>query len=157
MRNRLTKISAAALGGVLALLLTSGGAARAATAFCSDPTLGGTFNCSNGDYSTGEAWWTFPDNSQQLFVIGTDRAVWTRWWIDSSGTWSGWTSLGGTSTNFPPVFWDGNAYYRFDGGTDTPTIVVKGTDGNPWHRTRSASGPWGGWAKGNGCSSSGGC
>jgi hypothetical protein len=45
--------------------------------------------------------WQFPNSMIQIFVIGTNGAVWTRWTLESGG-WSGWTSMGGVAIEYPP-------------------------------------------------------
>jgi hypothetical protein len=42
------QIGAVTLGGLLPLLLATGGTANASTGLCGDPTLGGTFYCTDG-------------------------------------------------------------------------------------------------------------
>lgn len=171
MRNYPAKIGAVTLGGVLPLLLAIGGTAQAATAtsgshpvaahgvtrtaspdstgFCNDPTLGGTFYCTDGDYSTGEAWWTFPNGTVEVFVVGTNRSVYTRWTIDGVGWSSGWTNMGGQSASFPPLFYEGGSLHQTSGGSYTPNLEVAGLNGgNPYHRQRQTNGTWTGWAPG---------
>lgn len=59
----------------------------------------------------------------QVFARGTDGAVWTITSTDGS-TWSGWSSLGGVTTDSPVAVgsWD---------------LFVRGTDGALWQRTPS--------------------
>jgi hypothetical protein len=134
-----------ALGGGIA----SAGTAHAASgATCHDALLGGTFFCtSSGDYTSGEAWWTFPNGTKQLFVIGTDNAVWTRW-NNTSGNWSAWTSMGGIAIRFPPQFYSQGIFLVTGSGTYTPDLTVVGTDGGVWHRERGGDGVWGAWTAG---------
>jgi hypothetical protein len=109
--------------------------------YCSDVTynLGGTFYCDPVGGDTGETWYAFPNGALQLFVIGTDNAVWTRWSNAAVTSWSGWTSMGGSATSY--VYYHGSGY--------TPTIDVVGSDNKTWyHRTRSSSGSWTGWQAG---------
>ncbi len=57
------------------------------------------------------------------FAVGTDNALWHRWWDGSN--WGGWESLGGILTSPPTVAsWAAN---RLD-------VLVKGTDNAVWHR-----------------------
>ncbi len=67
------------------------------------------------------------------FVVGTDLALWHRWWDGSN--WGGWESLGGVLTSMPvAVPWGPN---RLD-------IFAKGTDQALWHRWWDGN-AWGGW------------
>ncbi|MFH9422860.1 hypothetical protein [Streptomyces sp. NPDC017529] len=121
-------LAGAALAGVAS---PAQAAAPAASGYCHVSGLGGDYIC---EY--GEAWATFPDGSKQVFIIGSDFAVWTRW--GSGNSWSNWQSLGGGARSGVRV--DGN-------GTWTPTIGVVGNDGDRWYRHRLASGTWTGWSK----------
>ncbi len=68
-----------------------------------------------------------------IFAIGTDQALWHRWWDGSN--WGGWESLGGVLTSTPSVVcWAPN---RID-------IFANGTDNALWHRWWDGSN-WGGW------------
>jgi len=68
-----------------------------------------------------------------IFAVGTDSALWHRWWDGSS--WGGWQSLGGVLESPPKaVSWSAN---RLD-------IFVTGTNSAIWHRWWDGS-SWGGW------------
>ena len=72
-------------------------------------------------------------NRLDIFVVGTDSALWHRWWDGSS--WGGWESLGGILASTPEVIsWDTN---RLD-------VFALGTDHALWHRWWNGS-SWGGW------------
>lgn len=104
---------------------------------CTDPYfhLGGLFYC-GGPYSlTGESWYAFPNGALQVFVIGTDHAVWTRWSDPRRTRWSPWTSMGGSG--WSAVYIYANRY--------NPTIYVRGPHGGWWHRTRLNNGVWTPW------------
>ncbi|WMX43965.1 hypothetical protein [Streptomyces roseicoloratus] len=122
-------LSGAAFAGV-ASAAPAQGPASAAAAHCSVSGLGGAYIC---EY--GEAWHTFPNGTRQVFVVGTDFAVWTRF-NNTAGTWSSWQSLGGTVRS--GVWVDGS-------GTWNPTISVVGMDGERWFRHRLSSGSWTAW------------
>ena len=123
-------------------------AAPAATGFCHDPQLGGTFYCDlNLGYKSGEAVWQFPNSMIQIFVIGTNGAVWTRWTLPSGG-WAGWTSMGGVAIGWPPKFYSGGKFIQQGNGSYTPDLTVLGADNGVWHRQRSASGNWSPWQAG---------
>ncbi|MDK9500904.1 hypothetical protein QEZ40_006931 [Streptomyces katrae] len=102
----------------------------AAAGFCHVSGLGGDYIC---EY--GEAWQTFPNGTRQVFIVGTDFAVWTRY-SNTSGGWSGWESMGGTVRSGVRI--EGN-------NTWNPTISVVGMDGERWSRHRLNSGSWTGW------------
>jgi len=65
-----------------------------------------------------------PSGELDVFVRGTDNAVWHKFW-SASGGWSPWGSLGGTATSRP------GAAARPSGELD---VVVRGTDNAIWHR-----------------------
>ncbi|MCB5164952.1 hypothetical protein LG634_08935 [Streptomyces bambusae] len=58
-----------------------------ATNYCS--LGGGVYFCDYGVTS-----YPLPNGTTQEFVVGTDRAVWTRW-TNTNGQWSRWMSMGG--------------------------------------------------------------
>jgi Papain-like cysteine protease AvrRpt2/Repeat of unknown function (DUF346) len=67
------------------------------------------------------------------FAVGTDNALWHRWWDGAS--WGGWDSLGGILTSTPEsVCW----------GPDRIDVFAKGTDNGLWHRWWDGA-AWGGW------------
>jgi hypothetical protein len=67
------------------------------------------------------------------FAVGTDSALWHRWWDGSS--WGGWESLGGVLQSQPTVVsWGPN---RLD-------VFAVGSDSALWHRWWDGS-SWGGW------------
>jgi hypothetical protein len=68
-----------------------------------------------------------------IFAIGTDSAMWHRWWDGAS--WGGWESLGGIIITAPEVVsWEAN---RLD-------VFALGTNHALWHRWWDGS-SWGGW------------
>jgi hypothetical protein len=72
-------------------------------------------------------------NRLDVFGLGTDHALWHRWWDGNS--WGGWESLGGALTSAPQaVAWGPN---RLD-------IFALGQDSALWHRWWNGS-SWGGW------------
>jgi hypothetical protein len=60
----------------------------------------------------------------EVFVRGTDNALWHIWQTTPNGTWSGWASLGGVLTSDPIVA--SNADGRLE-------VFVRGTDNALWH------------------------
>jgi hypothetical protein len=72
-------------------------------------------------------------NRLDAFAVGTDHAMYHRWWNGSS--WGGWEPLGGILTSLPTaVAWGPN---RLD-------IFALGTDHAMYHRWWNGS-SWGGW------------
>ena len=70
-------------------------------------------------------------NRLDVFVRGTDNALWHKWWQNG---WSGWESLGGVLMSAPAaVSWGPN---RID-------IFVRGTDNALWHKWWNNA--WSGW------------
>ncbi|MFF4422660.1 MULTISPECIES: hypothetical protein [Streptomyces] len=122
-------LSGAALAGVTAAPAQAA-APAAAAGFCHVSGLGGDYIC---EY--GEAWMTYPAGNRQVFIIGTDFAVWTRWQY-AGGSWSDWTSMGGTVRSGVRI--EGN-------NTWNPTISIVGMDGERWSRHRLNSGSWTPW------------
>jgi hypothetical protein len=74
-------------------------------------------------------------NRLDLFVKGTDNALWHRFWDGNS--WSGWENLGGALVGGPAaVSWGPN---RLD-------VFVRGTDNAMYHRFWTGS-AWSGWER----------
>jgi len=72
-------------------------------------------------------------NRLDIFAVGTDSALWHRWWDGAS--WGGWESLGGVLTSPPEVVsW----------GTNRLDVFALGTDHALWHRWWDGT-AWGGW------------
>ncbi|MET9400730.1 hypothetical protein [Kitasatospora sp. NPDC002965] len=95
---------------------------------------GGRFLCGGG---FGETLWlaAFADGTVQLFVVGTDYAVWTRW-ENPNGSLSQWVSLGGPVAG-PVSIGAMNGYFV--------QLTAKGTDGRHWFNNRQTNGVWTGW------------
>ena len=68
-----------------------------------------------------------------LYVRGTDNALWTRWWNGSA--WSNWQSLGGQLTSDPSVV---------ASGPNQLAVFVRGTDNGLWYRAWNGT-VWSGW------------
>jgi hypothetical protein len=131
-------VVAAVIGGLLVNVST----ASAAPAWCHDPQLGGTFICDNNyGYGSGEEWQVFPDGSSEVFVVGQDFAVWTRWNVGANpGYWYPWTSLGGRSLWYASPGLAKSGEYTWH-----PTLIVEGTDYRRWYRVRHDGGGWSAW------------
>jgi hypothetical protein len=65
----------------------------------------------------------------ELFVRGTDNALWHRWQTAPNSGWSPWASLGGVLTSNIAV--GQNADGRLE-------LFVRGTDGALWHKWQGA-------------------
>ncbi len=78
------------------------------------------------------------DGRLELFVRGTDNAVWHKWQTAPNNGWSGWASLGGIITSNIAV--GNNADGRLE-------LFVRGTDNALWHMWQTAPNDgWSGWA-----------
>ncbi|MEV0533522.1 hypothetical protein [Kitasatospora sp. NPDC050463] len=107
------------------------------TPHCSNKQFGGTFLC-GGAYGEGGTYVTLRDGTSEIFVIGTDHAVWTRWTIGSSGKQSAWTSMGGYFTSKVQI--------THQSSTGAFSITARGSDYNHmWSRDRSQGGNWNAW------------
>ena len=74
-------------------------------------------------------------NSLDVFVVGTDNALWWRHYQSGSG-WGSWTSLGGRLTSSPAAVSQSSGKIN---------VFVRGTDGALWQREYS-NGAWGSWS-----------
>ncbi|HEY5183716.1 MAG TPA: hypothetical protein VIM19_02160 [Actinomycetes bacterium] len=98
-----------------------------------DPAGWGGWESLGGTLETEPAVVSWAPNRLDVFTIGTDSALWHRWWDGSS--WGGWESLGGLLESEPvAVSWAPN---RID-------VFALGTDHALWHRWWDGS-SWGGW------------
>ncbi|MFJ9648894.1 hypothetical protein ACWEPM_33810 [Streptomyces sp. NPDC004244] len=131
-RSALAATALALAGAALTAGTANAAPAPAASGYCHVSGLGGDYIC---EY--GESWHTYPNGQRQVFIIGTDFAIWTRW-NDSNGNWSGWESMGGRAASGVRV--EGNKTWN-------PTISHVGTDGDRWYRHRLNSGSWTNWQK----------
>ena len=78
------------------------------------------------------------DGRLEIFVRGTDNALWHRWQTAPNNGWSGWSSLGGVITSDPLV--TRNADGRLE-------VFVRGTDNAVWHRWQThPNNGWSGWS-----------
>jgi hypothetical protein len=75
-------------------------------------------------------------NRLDCFVVGTDGAIWHRWW--DGNTWQGWTSLNGTVLSFGGPSCTSWAIWRID-------CFVIGTDSSLWHNWTNDGVNWAGW------------
>jgi hypothetical protein len=81
--------------------------------------------------------------SVDVFVIGTDHALYYNWQSSTNGSWSGWTGLGGylkPSADFDP---HGNLRVSGDARGDLDVFGI-GSDNAVWYRSLS-NGNWGAW------------
>jgi hypothetical protein len=114
------------------------------------PYVGGTDYCNYGALQ-----YVFPDSgNEQIFVIGTDFSVWTRWEVSGffGRSLSDWQDLRGTIIHASPSDYNPHNFCGTASPHGTLTLWVKGTDRNWWKSTRDvATGAWTsldtGWAK----------
>ncbi|MEU4159183.1 hypothetical protein [Actinoplanes sp. NPDC026670] len=128
-------VVATAAGPAAAVSRFPGTIQSGASGYCSYSNWDGVFFCDS------DAYWPKPDTYPQVFVVGPDRNVYTRW--SSATTVSGWQNMGGTCKPDPGIeirFWVN------DWGL---TINCKGTDNAWYHRERYDNGRWDAqWIKG---------
>ena len=110
--------------------------ASADSSVCQLPTYGGRYYCGYGSRS-----WTFANGTEQVFVIGTNFAVWTRW--KSNGNLSSWTSLGGEIRHT----YSYDDFKRYSCGGN-PWLNIVGLDNQWWKRARGSDGTWSAWGHG---------
>jgi acylphosphatase len=79
---------------------------------------------------------TNADGRLEVFVWGTDNALWHIWQTVPNGGWSGWSSLGGGLTSNPTV--GRNADGRLE-------VFVRGTDNSLYHIWQMPTGGWSAW------------
>ncbi|MFE9429135.1 hypothetical protein ACFYNO_40025 [Kitasatospora sp. NPDC006697] len=122
-----------------AVLVTAAVAAGIAAAGAAPARAADTCRLGSGTYlcQYGVATTTFPEGTKEQFVIGTDSAVWTRW-TNTSGTWSGFLSMGGVATSGVTI-----SQSSVDGWNIA--ITVRSTDGYLWDRVRDHNGNWTAW------------
>ena len=73
----------------------------------------------------------------EVFVIGSNNALWHIWQTSPSGGWSNWTSLGGNLTSGPAVGINANG---------TLEVFARRSDNALWHIWQtSPSGGWSNW------------
>ena len=93
----------------------------------------------SGLYSTGTHWTSLGGNCTSdpavvsqgtgmadVFVRGTDGAVWTKWTTDGGADWTAWSRVGGQLPS-------GTSPAAYAWGTQRIGIVVTGTDRALWH------------------------
>ena len=128
---------AAAASGPESTARTVNATDAAKAAWCTYPGLGGQFYCGS------DIAYQFPNGIRQVFVVGTNASVYTRWELSVGGSWAPWYSLGGKVAVHNGVA-DG---VDLSGSGYTPTIWVGGTvPGDDCYRTRQSNGNWTGWA-----------
>lgn len=136
--KRFVNLVAASAMAVAAVVLPTGPAtaapaAAAAEDTCHHASLGGTYIC---DYGVATA--TLADGRKQVFVVGPNHAVYSRWQL-GGGTWNdSWYNMGGSV--WSPVQVKHN-------NTDHILIEVTGSDGYRYSRHRNATTQaWSAWA-----------
>ncbi|MFF2658293.1 hypothetical protein ACFVUH_13100 [Kitasatospora sp. NPDC058032] len=136
MKNRFKGLLvAAAVAGTIAGVAPT--AQASPVSVCSHFSWGGQYVCDLADPNRGETWWNLSDGTRQLFVIGIDGAVWTRWSYPG-GSLSSWQNFGGKWALDTP-------YIAISPSASSVTISVMGIDGRRWYKTRPVPGSWGDW------------
>ncbi|MFE2109472.1 hypothetical protein ACFXAF_26935 [Kitasatospora sp. NPDC059463] len=143
MQKIKTAVAAAVLAGVAMTAAPSTASAASAAAAqpmnCVSPVWGGEYLC-GGEYGEpGITEYAYRDGRRQVFVIGTDHAVWTRS-SSASGKKGSWSSLGGYLIG-------GVGITAADTGGGRFEIAARGTDGNLWARRHGTDGSWTAWAR----------
>ncbi|MGW6912858.1 hypothetical protein ACWGB8_03390 [Kitasatospora sp. NPDC054939] len=133
--------AAVAAAAVLAGVGLAAGPANAADSSavksnCTSKQWGGKFYCGGAYGASGTTTFTFRDGTQEVFVIGTDRAVWHNWTVGGGRT-HGWVSLGGKMAS--------GVEFTAQSTSGAFTIGAMSTAGYPMYRDREASGYWGDW------------
>lgn len=145
-----TAVMVTALAGAGVSAAVPASASTAATAAHASPQIvpppGDGGNCTLNYWgglepcNSAAAVWTMPDGRQQVFAIGIDYGVWTRWEVPGGGL-SDWVSLGGKVDSNEDFV---NITARVDWGV---TIQVTGTDGYSYYldRQNAVNGSWDSW------------
>jgi hypothetical protein len=119
------------------VLVATPASAAPDTRICDDDAFGGTYYCAYGVRD-----FYFRDGTYQIFVIGTNFSVYTRW--RSQGFYSLWVNMGGQVRR---------TYAARDFGRITcgsqPIVQVVGTDNRWWSNARRNNGSWTGWNPGS--------
>jgi hypothetical protein len=98
-----------------------------------DPASWGGWESLGGVLSSEPRVVAWAPNRLDVFAVGTDSALYHRWWDGSA--WGGWEGLGGTLVSPPEVVsW----------GTNRLDIFAVGTDHALYHRWWDGT-AWGGW------------
>jgi murein DD-endopeptidase MepM/ murein hydrolase activator NlpD len=102
----------------------------------------GNWDDLGGTLTSAPAAASWAPGRQDVFVRGTDNALWHRWW--DGHAWNGWESLGGALNADPAVV--SRAAGRLD-------VFVPGTDGAVWQKSWDGS-RWSLWGRHDGASTS---
>jgi hypothetical protein len=131
--KRTVGLLSVALVAMGALLVANPGQAAAAPRVCTDEDeWGGRWYCKYGMFAH-----SVDDGAYQVWVIGTDYAVWTRWRA-ANGAYSQWQSMGGQIIRTG----DNSHWIVCDTLLVNLTVQVVGTDGKSYYRTRQDNGIW---------------
>ncbi|WP_213009086.1 hypothetical protein [Paractinoplanes toevensis] len=142
LRRRLFRLTAAVVVGMGLVAGTAGPAIAApqppgaeeptSGGFCTYHNWGGRFYCGTGRV------WAMPNRLRELFVIGTDLSVWTRW--ETTNGSSGWVDLQGAC--LPAYTFVLRTYAA---SPAEMRLRCTGTDYRIWYKHRYSSGAWTGW------------
>jgi hypothetical protein len=134
--KRFVNLVAVSAMAVAAVVLPTGpatAAPAAAAATCHHPTLGGTYICDHG-----MAIATLAGGRKQVFVVGPNHAVYSRWELGPDRWNEAWYNMGGNV--WSPVQIKHN-------NTDHLLIEATGSNGYRYSRHRNASTEaWSAWA-----------
>ena len=98
-------------------------------------------------YFAGVSVGVLSDSRLQIFVMGTDGNVYSKWKLttDPNSGWSGWTSLGSPGSAFFPGYVSGIAVGYLDDGR--MQIFLMGRDGKIYTIWKLTSDPKSGWSQ----------
>jgi hypothetical protein len=141
--NATTTISAIAAAGGAISAVTTGVYTIQASGSGAGTGVGTQWTGLSGQIASKIAVGMNSDGRLEVFVRGTDNALWTTSQTSPGGVWSGWQSLGGALTGDPVV--GTNADGRLE-------IFALGAGSALWHlwQTTPASAVWYGWVNMNG-------
>lgn len=91
------------------------------------------WNSLGGTLTSGASASSWGASRVDVFVKGTDNALWYRTW--NGTTWGAWTSLGGVLTSDPSAV---------SGGANQIDVFARGTDNSIWHRAWNGT-SWSSW------------
>jgi hypothetical protein len=119
------------------VLVATPASAAPDTRICHDASFGGNYYCGYGlrDFY-------FRDGTYQIFVIGTDFGIWTRW--RAQGFYELWYDMGGEIRHS----YAAADFRRITCGSQ-PIVLVMGTDNRWWSNARRTNGSWTGWMRGS--------
>jgi hypothetical protein len=125
--------SKAATSSPAAGIVGAGSTVQEPNGWCTYTSWGGTYYCGS------QSWISISGQLFQVFVIGTNNAVFTRW-SNTSGV-SGWVSLGGICAPGP---YSTQEFPASSNAWNFGTECI-GANGHYYDRIRSTNGSWSNW------------